>query len=153
MSDYFLWSIFTFYIDVLKKKKEEEMATHSSILAWRIPWTEEPDRLQSMGSHRVGHDWVTNTHTQITILCESKIILSAFIGKRVLWKTNTQSTQAYKVCNTHWMSTSDTEEKAVEKWKCNAKLCFVLSRFSCVRLFATPWTVAHPAPLSMGFSS
>ena len=38
---------------------EEEMATHSSILAWEIPWTEEPDRLQSMGSHRVGYDWVT----------------------------------------------------------------------------------------------
>ena len=36
---------------------EEGMATHSSILAWRIPWTEEPGRLQSMGSHRVGHDW------------------------------------------------------------------------------------------------
>ena len=34
----------------------EEMATHSSILAWRIPWTEEPGRLQSMASHRVGHD-------------------------------------------------------------------------------------------------
>ena len=31
-------------------------ATHSSILAWRIPWTEEPGRLQSIGSHRVGHD-------------------------------------------------------------------------------------------------
>ena len=35
---------------------EKEMATHSSILAWRIPWTEEPGRLQSMGSQRVGHD-------------------------------------------------------------------------------------------------
>ena len=35
---------------------EKEIATHSSILAWRIPWTEEPGRLQSMGSHRVGHD-------------------------------------------------------------------------------------------------
>ena len=35
---------------------EEKMATHSSILAWRIPWTEEPGRLQSMGSQRVGHD-------------------------------------------------------------------------------------------------
>ena len=34
----------------------EEMATHSSILAWEIPWTEEPGRLQSMGSQRVGHD-------------------------------------------------------------------------------------------------
>ena len=35
---------------------EEEMATHSSILAWRIPWTEEPCGLQSMGSQRAGHD-------------------------------------------------------------------------------------------------
>ena len=35
---------------------EEGMATHSSVLAWRIPWTEEPGRLQSMGSERVRHD-------------------------------------------------------------------------------------------------
>ena len=35
---------------------EKEMATHSSILAWKIPWTVEPGRLQSMGLHRVGHD-------------------------------------------------------------------------------------------------
>ena len=38
---------------------EEEMATHSSILAWRIPWTEEPGGLQSVGLQRVRHDWVT----------------------------------------------------------------------------------------------
>ena len=36
---------------------EEETATHSSILAWNIPWTEEPDGLQSMGLQTVGHDW------------------------------------------------------------------------------------------------
>ena len=35
---------------------EKEMATHSSTLAWKIPWTEKPGRLQSMGSQRVGHD-------------------------------------------------------------------------------------------------
>ena len=35
---------------------ENEMATHSGILAWETPWTEEPNRLQSMGSQRVGHD-------------------------------------------------------------------------------------------------
>ena len=35
---------------------EKEMATHSSIVAWKIPWTEEPGRLQTMGSQRVGHD-------------------------------------------------------------------------------------------------
>ena len=36
---------------------KEEMATHSSILAWRVPWTEEPGVLQSIGSQRVGHHW------------------------------------------------------------------------------------------------
>ena len=36
------------------------MAPHSSTLAWKIPWTEEPGGLQSMGSHRVGHDWATS---------------------------------------------------------------------------------------------
>ena len=45
--------------DPLKKG----MATLSSILAWRIPWTEEPGGLQSMGSLRVRHDLATNTHT------------------------------------------------------------------------------------------
>ena len=40
--------------------KEKAMATHSSTLAWKIPWMEEPGRLQSMGSLRVGHDLVTS---------------------------------------------------------------------------------------------
>ena len=38
------------------------MAAHSSILAWRIPWTEDPGGLQFMGSHRVRHNWATNTY-------------------------------------------------------------------------------------------
>ena len=46
-------STFTFHFDALEK----EMATHSSVLAWRIPGTGEPGGLPSMGSHRVGHDW------------------------------------------------------------------------------------------------
>ena len=44
---------FTFHFHALEK----EMATHSSVLAWRIPGTEEPGGLLSLGSHRVGHDW------------------------------------------------------------------------------------------------
>ena len=39
---------------------EKEMATHSSTLAWKIPWMEDPGRLQPMGSQRVGHDWATS---------------------------------------------------------------------------------------------
>ena len=42
------------YVDILYLEKA--MATHSGTLAWKIPWTEEPGRLQSMGSLRVGHD-------------------------------------------------------------------------------------------------
>ena len=45
---------------------EKEMATHSSIPAWEIPWIEESGRLQSMGSQRVGHDLVTKTTTKTT---------------------------------------------------------------------------------------
>ena len=46
------------WVQSLGKKDplEEEMATHSSILAWQIPWTEEPGGLQSMGFQRIGHD-------------------------------------------------------------------------------------------------
>ena len=46
---------FTFHFHALEKE-EKEMATHSSVLAWRIPGTGEPGGLLSMGSHRVGHD-------------------------------------------------------------------------------------------------
>ena len=50
---------------------EKVMATHSSVLAWRIPWTEEPGRLQSMRLQKAGHDWETNTFT----------FLSPFLGE------------------------------------------------------------------------
>ena len=55
---------------------EKRMATHSSILAWRIPWREEPRGLQSMGSQRVRHDWMTNTH-HIFSWPDSSFLLSA----------------------------------------------------------------------------
>ena len=42
---------------------EKEMTTHSGMLAWKIPWTEEPGGLYSIGLQRVGHDWATNTNT------------------------------------------------------------------------------------------
>ena len=57
---------------------EKEMATHSSILAWRSPWTEEPSGLQSMGLKRVGQDWVTK-HTQV-----EKVVMVAFLSVNVI---------------------------------------------------------------------
>ena len=55
---------FTFHVHALEK----EMATHSSVLAWRIPGTGEPGGLPSMGLHRVGHDWSTLAAAEIRAL-------------------------------------------------------------------------------------
>ena len=69
---------------------EKEMATHSSILAWRIPWTEEPSGLQSMGSQRVRHDWATSIqfnsiHMLVwaRLACESPGVFGRGMGQ--LW--------------------------------------------------------------------
>ena len=48
---------------VFEDPLEKEMAAHSGTIAWKIPWTEEPGRLQSMGSQRIGHNWVTPLST------------------------------------------------------------------------------------------
>ena len=52
---------------------EKEMATHSSILAWEIPWTGEPGRLQSMGPKRVGHDFATKQQPHNSNMCSVHI--------------------------------------------------------------------------------
>ena len=58
------WVVWQFYFQFLKESPhcspEKAIATHSSTLAWKIPWAEEPGRLQSMGSLRVWHDWATS---------------------------------------------------------------------------------------------
>ena len=69
---------------------ENRMATHSSILAWRIPWTEEPGRLQFMGSQRVGHDQVINTFIIKQRLGELPYISDLnhiLLGSSSLWRT------------------------------------------------------------------
>ena len=55
---------------------EKEMATHSSTLAWKIPWTEEPGRPQSMGSQRVRHDWVTSLSLSFSSCGEQGLLSS-----------------------------------------------------------------------------
>ena len=62
-----------------KDPLEMVMATHSSILAWRIPWTEEPGGLQSKGSQRVRHDWVTE-HTQHPFLKQDAPTFPDWLG-------------------------------------------------------------------------
>ena len=74
---------------------EEKMATHSSILAWRIPCTEKPDELQSMGSQRGGHNWCDLACTHIWILSllawEERVCLLGFCP---LWSILCRVTQA-----------------------------------------------------------
>jgi len=78
---------FTFHFHALEK----EMATHSSVLAWRIPGTGEPGELPSMGSHRVGHDWsdlaaaewLTHTFLYLYFACAgSSLLRGLFSGWR-----------------------------------------------------------------------
>ena len=70
---------FTFHFHALEK----EMATHSSLLAWRIPWTEKPGRLQSMGSHRVRHDW-----SDLVVVVVVVVVYISFTRKQALWIQN-----------------------------------------------------------------
>ena len=71
---------------------EKAMAPHSSTLAWKIPWTEEPGRLQSMGSQRVGHYWVTSLthlwykpHSSIWISCLAVLNQLRFSEHNLNW--------------------------------------------------------------------
>ena len=59
---------------------EKEMASHSSTLAWRIPWTEEPGRLQSTASQRVRHDWAT-TFSTISLYIFFRIINISYFSE------------------------------------------------------------------------
>ena len=94
----FFLGLFCFYL-------EKEMATHSSTLAWKIPWTEEPGRLQSMGSRRVGHDWATS------------LSLFTFIQWRRKWQPTTvflpgesQGQRSLVGCRLWGRTESDTTE-------------------------------------------
>ena len=131
---------------------EKEMATHSSVLAWRIPWMEEPGGLQSMGSQRVGHDWATSlTHsakeeaspTNTNCLESEKIKTKTQPSKpRMTGKGPRAIFWGRSGCFTSWQGSGHLGYIGIVKVK---SLCRV-------RLFATPWTAAYQALLSMGFS-
>ena len=83
-----------------KDPLEKEMVTHSSILAWRIPWMEEPGRLQFMGFQRVRHHWATNTFTfslriiflpLLTVLSSPKVIQAQALTVFKEWSEVVQS--------------------------------------------------------------
>ena len=70
---------------MLVQSMEKEMAAHSSILAWEIPWTEEHGRLQSTGSQRVRHDLAIKQHGWLTLLYSRKshnIVKKSYFHKK-----------------------------------------------------------------------
>ena len=125
---------------------EKAMAPHSNTLAWKIPWMEEPDRLQSMGSLRVGHDWATSLSLFTFMFGEgngSPLQCSCLENPRdggAWWAA---------VCR---VAQSQTWLKGLSKMRSYWSNSCVLSLFSRVWLFVTPWTVACQAPPSMEFS-
>ena len=66
---------------------EEGMITHSSILAWKIPWTEEPGGLQSLGLQRVGHNWA-HTWQQFTIIKKKIAIKHSSVYEHITEQAN-----------------------------------------------------------------
>ena len=72
---------------------EKGMATHSSILAWRIPWTEEPDELQSTGSQRVGHDLAYSTHRVFADIVKVRLKMRLY---RIRWGLQSNDRCPYK---------------------------------------------------------
>ena len=64
---------------ILRVAAEREVATHSSILAWEIPWTEEPGMLQSVGLQRIGHNCLPNTHTHTRVAAQLVVAMVVVI--------------------------------------------------------------------------
>ena len=98
---------------------EEGMATHSSILSWEVPWTEEHSGIQSMGSQRVGHDW-THTHTCCWKGSEHRLLRthsSVAVGRsppRIFWD-NVNKISAASPGITVYMRVGRTHYKDVEE--------------------------------------
>ena len=119
--------------------REKAMAPHSSTLAWKIPWAEEPGGLQSVGSQRVGHDWVTSL---------SLFTFMSMGSHRVRHDWNGLAAAA-AAAGLYKKRDTDQIFLPLKFWK---DICiYMLLLFSHVWLFVTPWTVALQASLSMGF--
>ena len=129
---------------------EKAMEIHSSTIAWEIPWTEEPGRLQSMGSQRVGHDWVTwlSPFSPISPTLHHSNPRSATLTTTDLLSVSMiqRSMSIMPSKYTHVVTNGKISFPKAWKWKVQVKL------LSLAQLLATPCTAAYQAPPSMGFS-
>ena len=131
---------------------EKEMATHSSILAWEILWTVEPDELQPTGSQRVGHDWVTKPPPPLMSGSKTTDIyfLGAWKSKIKMWAGLVSSEASLLGLQTAAFPTDCLPSLHVGVLIFS--YCVYAKLLSRVWLFATPWTVVRQPSLSMGFS-
>ena len=118
---------------------EKEMATHSSTLAWKIPRTEEPGRLQSMGSQRVGHDWVTSlllTRMVITFLSRSKRLLISWLQSPstvILEPTEIKSATVSTVFPSISHEVMGQDDMILVFWMLSFKSTFSISSFTLIK--------------------
>ena len=131
---------------------EKAMAPHSSTLAWKIPWTEEPGGLQSMGSLRVRHDWATSL-SRIGEGNGNPLQCSCLENPRdggAWWAAVYGIAQSQTRLKRLSSSSSSIVSclKDLNHIPCTEHACIL----SPDQLFATSWTVAYQAPLSMEFS-
>ena len=154
------------------------MATHSSILVWRIPWTEDPGGLLSIGSHRVRHDWSDLAAAAV----EYWNLLHPFYISTTLAASLCRRRTEFKASLFHfkdpgWVGPPGFSQlfhvgprTSLKLWfvkdTCHWRLCrkghkWMIGRTSSVIAVShsvmsdslwTPWTIACQAPLSMGFS-
>ena len=119
----------------------EGSGTHFSVLAWRIPWTKEPDRLWSMGSQRVGHNW---SNTASRHVCVSQYLQWNNAQSLNLSDPGIKSASLMSPALAGgFVTTVPPRKPTVERFAAVVQLP------SCIWLFATPWTAKCQASLSL----
>ena len=117
---------------------EEEMVTRSSILAWRILWTEEPGGLQSVGLHRVGHDW-SNLARMLLRWRRSKPYISLHLGEKGICSFISLPDGLYVIFKLTFFSSS--------------RMLFIITTLGWAVMCRSPQHVVVVLPLSPGASS
>ena len=131
---------FTFHFHALEK----EMATHSSVLSWRIPGTGEPGGLLSMGSHRVGHDWSD-------LAAGMSFIFVCLLVERVTGAHSTGATGVRGMCLFLWNQVLNVfAGNCGERWMRGMALLMVVTQaapHSLLGLFSYALDTSTPGPL------
>ena len=134
---------------------EEELETHSSILVWKIPWTEEPGRLQTTGlqSQTQLSNWAHNPTLKIRPRSNSSEQRTFCFDKKKNIHPFYNSSRLFWCLLFLWCSAFRAYEVSEEEdFPYIGTVCVCPQLLSCVQLFLTAWTVACQAPLSMEFS-